>query len=123
MWALHRFGVRLVDSVMARAALVADEGEATPEWVLHVGAVTDAQVGHKLHSRDVSQIDAVFKRRRAAPYPSQLPSMCGGPHTALPCYVLLALHLRMVRPTCDLHHQSMQPQTACSTLAHPPTCM
>jgi hypothetical protein len=44
MWALHRFGVRQVDSVMARAALVADEGEATPEWVLHVGAVTDAQV-------------------------------------------------------------------------------
>ncbi|WIA30633.1 hypothetical protein OEZ86_000711 [Tetradesmus obliquus] len=44
MWALHRFGVRLVDSVMARAALVADEGEATPEWVLHVGAITDAQI-------------------------------------------------------------------------------
>jgi hypothetical protein len=48
MWALNRFGVRLVDSVMARAALVADEGEATPEWVLHVGAVTDAQVGRNV---------------------------------------------------------------------------
>jgi hypothetical protein len=44
MWSLHRFGVGLVDSVMARAALAADEGEATPDWVLHVGAVTDAQV-------------------------------------------------------------------------------
>lgn len=45
MWAMHRFGVHLVDSVMARAALVSDEGEVPPEWVLHVGAVTDAQVG------------------------------------------------------------------------------
>lgn len=44
MWALHRFGVHLIDSVMARAALVSDEGEVPPEWVLHVGAVTDAQV-------------------------------------------------------------------------------
>jgi hypothetical protein len=29
---------------MARAALVTDEGDVAPEWVLHVADVTEAQV-------------------------------------------------------------------------------
>lgn len=44
MWALRRFGIRQVDSVMARAALVRDEADVPPEWGLDVEAVTDAQV-------------------------------------------------------------------------------
>eukprot|EP00775_Hariotina_reticulata_P008243 gene8243-8433_t len=43
-WALNRFGIHLLDSVMARAALVTDEGDVAPEWVLHVADVTEAQV-------------------------------------------------------------------------------
>jgi hypothetical protein len=45
MWALQRFGIRLVDSVMARAALALDGVDLAPEWVLDVEAVTEAQVG------------------------------------------------------------------------------
>jgi len=44
MWALRRFGIRQVDSVIARAALVRDEADVPPEWGLDVEAVTDAQV-------------------------------------------------------------------------------
>lgn len=44
MWALQRFGIRTVDSVMARAALVRDNADVPPEWVLDVDAVTDTQV-------------------------------------------------------------------------------
>lgn len=45
---IHRFGIRLVDSLMARATstAAAEEGDgwAAPEWVLDVRAVTEAQV-------------------------------------------------------------------------------
>ena len=44
MWALQRFGIRQVDSVMARAALAGDDAELAPDWVLDVEAVTEAQV-------------------------------------------------------------------------------
>jgi hypothetical protein len=44
MWALQRFGIRLVDSVMARAALARDGADVPPEWVLDVPAVTETQV-------------------------------------------------------------------------------
>lgn len=44
MWALQRFGIKLVDSVMARAALARDGAELPPEWVLDVEAVTETQV-------------------------------------------------------------------------------
>ncbi|KAI8469832.1 MAG: hypothetical protein J3K34DRAFT_511818 [Monoraphidium minutum] len=47
-WVLHRFGIRLVDSVMERASAtaLAEEGDAwaAPDWVLDVRAATEAQV-------------------------------------------------------------------------------
>jgi len=52
-WTLHRCGIRLVDSIMTRAAnlkaaeerVAAGGGWVAPEWVLDVRAVTEAQVG------------------------------------------------------------------------------
>lgn len=44
-WAMQLFGLRQVDSVVARAALYRDEADVAPEWVLDVDAVTETQVG------------------------------------------------------------------------------
>jgi hypothetical protein len=44
MWAMQRFGIQQVDSVVARAALARDEADLPPEWVLELDAVTDMQV-------------------------------------------------------------------------------
>lgn len=54
MWALQRFGIRLVDSVMARAALARDETGSAPEWVLDVEAVTEAQVRSRSAAQTVA---------------------------------------------------------------------
>jgi hypothetical protein len=42
---MQLFGLRQVDSVVARAALYRDEADVAPEWVLDVDAVTETQVG------------------------------------------------------------------------------
>lgn len=46
MWALHRLGIQLVDSVMARESAITEEGDfwVVPEWVMNVQSVKDAQV-------------------------------------------------------------------------------